>query len=185
MTDTDDELRAIAAGDHRAFARWLAVAEPSLRRRLRSFAADCDVEAVLQEALLRAWQVAPRVVQDGQGNSLLRVTATIARHLAIDEVRRHDRRRATELDEGAAAAPEVRWADPRVSRQIRACLDGLAPQPASAWRARLEDSGERHDRELAEAVGMSLNTFLKNIGRARAQLAACLRAQGIGPEELA
>lgn len=45
--DLDRELPAIVAGDADAFARWVAGAEPALRRALRSFAARVDVEAVV------------------------------------------------------------------------------------------------------------------------------------------
>ena len=60
------------AGDKDAFAAWLAGAERPVRISLRSFAVKVDTEAVLQEALLRVWQVAPRVRPDGRSNALLR-----------------------------------------------------------------------------------------------------------------
>ncbi|MBA3397052.1 MAG: sigma-70 family RNA polymerase sigma factor, partial [Deltaproteobacteria bacterium] len=87
-SDLDLHLGAIVAGDTRAFARWLAGAEPPVRESLRSFARVVDVEAVLQEALLRVWQVAPRFVADGRPNGLLRLGVRIARNLAVSEVRR-------------------------------------------------------------------------------------------------
>ena len=114
--DLDVHLPAIAAGDADAFARWVAGAEPILRRSLRAFAALVDGEAVVQETLLRAWQAAPRVGRAGRpdgavgvglgaprdpaggggarglrGQVLLldRVTPTVAaRTLAVSEVRR-------------------------------------------------------------------------------------------------
>jgi hypothetical protein len=82
--DLDVHLDAIVAGDDRAFAAWLAGAEPLLRHSLRSFATTVDVEVVLQETLLRAWQFAPRVTRDGGGNSLLRYALRTGRNLAID-----------------------------------------------------------------------------------------------------
>lgn len=98
--DLDEELEAIKAGDTRAFARWVAGAELSLRAELRRFASVVDVEAVLQEALLRTWQVAPRVARDGEANCLLRLSSRIAKNLAIDHARRS---RSTSLD---TAGPE-------------------------------------------------------------------------------
>jgi RNA polymerase sigma-70 factor (ECF subfamily) len=95
MLDLDLYLAAIGAGDPEAFARWVAGAEPSLRATLRPMAAHVDAEAVLQEALLRVWQVAPRCQPDGRPNSLLRLGARIARNLAIDELRHN---RATAID---------------------------------------------------------------------------------------
>ena len=88
MIDLDAHLPAIQAGDADAFGRWLAGAEPGLRESLRSFAASVDTEAVLQESLLRTWQVAPRVVSDGKPNTLLRLAVRIARNLAVSERRR-------------------------------------------------------------------------------------------------
>ncbi|HVV86948.1 MAG TPA: sigma factor, partial [Kofleriaceae bacterium] len=88
MIDLDAHLPAIVAGETAAFGRWLAGAEPGVRDSLRSFARVIDVEAVLQEALLRVWQVAPRVNLDGRPNALLRLAHRIAKNLAIDELRR-------------------------------------------------------------------------------------------------
>ena len=88
MADLDGELPAIVAGDTGAFSRWVAGAEPRLRASLLPFAATVDAEPVLQETLLRVWQVAPRHVCDGRPESLLRLAVRIARNLAIDEVRR-------------------------------------------------------------------------------------------------
>src|SRR4051812_24183865 len=86
--DLDALLPAIAGGDPAAFGQWMATAEPTLRRALRPFARTVDVEAVLQEALLRVWQVAPRVVPDGRPNSLLRLAQVTAKNLALSELRR-------------------------------------------------------------------------------------------------
>ncbi|PYO56614.1 MAG: hypothetical protein DMD83_13510, partial [Candidatus Rokuibacteriota bacterium] len=85
----DDLLPAIGAGDAMAFARWLAGAEGRLRDSLRSFAARVDTEAVLQEALIRVWQVAPRFVPDGRPDGLVRLAIRIARNVAVSELRRN------------------------------------------------------------------------------------------------
>jgi DNA-directed RNA polymerase specialized sigma24 family protein len=58
--------------------------EEALRLALRSFARTVDVEAVIQEAALRLWQLAPRIEPDGKPNCLLRWTITVARNLARD-----------------------------------------------------------------------------------------------------
>lgn len=93
--DLDAHLPGIAAGDAAAFARWMVGAEPAVRASLRPFAVRVDVEAVVQEALLRAWQVAPRIAPDGRPNGLLRVTLRAARNLAIDDARRAHHRDAS------------------------------------------------------------------------------------------
>src|SRR5262245_45932383 len=88
MIDADLHLPAIVDGQTAAFGRWMSLAEPPLRDSLRPYAARVDVEAVLQETLLRVWQAAPRHVPDGRPNSLFRLAIRIARNLAVDEVRR-------------------------------------------------------------------------------------------------
>jgi RNA polymerase sigma-70 factor (ECF subfamily) len=185
MLDLDEHLTAIGAGDPDAFARWVAGAEASLRATLRPLASHVDAEAVLQEALLRVWQVAPRCQPDGRPNSLLRLGARIARNLAIDELRRN---RATALDpelllrlesearddrDAVAVAP-----DPLLRRLIDECRRALPQKPAQALAARLESGGGEPDGALAAKLAMRLNTFLQNVARARKLLAACLEKRG-------
>jgi len=176
--DLDVHLTAVAAGDAGAFGRWLAGAEPCLRQSLRPFAARVDTEAALQEALLRTWQFAPRHQPDGRPNSLLRLSLRIARNVALDEVRRA--RSAPTDDEGlerafaAADPPEVKGPDPLLRRVIEECHRLLPPRPAEALAARLSAGGSEPDETLAERLGMRLNTFLQNFGRARKLLAECL-----------
>ena len=183
MVDLDHELGAIGAGDPEAFARWVAVAEPSLRASLRPLAARLDGEALLQEALLRVWQVAPRCRPDGRPNALLRLGARIVRNLAIDELRRRrvDPTEAAQLERTLAALePRPPQApDPLLRRAIADCRAALPDKPAAALQARLDDAGGAPDRELAARLSMRLNTFLQNVGRARKLLADCLRRRGV------
>lgn len=179
--DSDVELPAIAAGDGDAFARWLARCELPLRRTLRRFATVVDTEAVLQEALLRTWQVAPRCVPDGRPDGLLRLAARIVRNLAIDEARRL-RTASTALPDGSELEPAIEPAnvpDAAVREAFLACRDKLPPQPRAAIDARLHADGMHDDHALAAQVAMRLNTFLQNVTRARKLLADCLRRAGI------
>jgi DNA-directed RNA polymerase specialized sigma24 family protein len=178
--DSDHELVAIAGGDTEAFARWMAHAEGPLRRSLRRFATAVDTEAVLQEALLRIWQVADRCEPDGRPHGLLRLGLRIASNLAISEARRH------RLQPGALGweLPDVNVEpsgvpDAALREAIAGCRDKLPAQPGRAIAARLTDGGLRDDHELAAELGMRTNTFLQNITRARALLAACLERAGI------
>jgi RNA polymerase sigma-70 factor (ECF subfamily) len=181
--DLDIHLPAIQAGDAGAFGLWLVAAEPSLRRGLRSFARQVDVEAVLQEALLRAWQVAPRLQPDGAPNGLVRLAQRIARNLAIGAARRA---RTTATDPVVLAAGvdesqrfEVALPDPILNEQIARCREKLPPQPKKALAARLDGEGSEPDATLAERLGMEKNTFLQNITRARKLLLECLERAGI------
>jgi DNA-directed RNA polymerase specialized sigma24 family protein len=191
--DLDIELPAIAAGDADAFGRWLSGAEAELRRALRPFAARVDVEAVLQEGLLRTWQVAPRLEADGKPNALLRFAIVASRNLAVSEARKlspiaslkgHDNEvddatertleRLSALSHSGDATP-----DPFLRRAIIECHEKLPAKPAQALAQRLQSAGGEHDEVLAERLGMRLNTFLQNFTRARKLLAHCLEARGI------
>ncbi len=182
--DLDVHLSGVQAGDAQAFAAWLIGAEPSLRRGLRSFARQVDVEAVLQEALLRTWQVAPRFVPDGRPNGLLRLTQRIGWNLCVSEVRRHARSTpvapellAAGIDEAQQVEPGL--PDPLLRDAIGRCREKLPPKPAEALAARLDGQGGVPDATLAERLGMSKNTFLQNFTRARKLLVECLRRAGI------
>lgn len=182
MSDLDPLVPAIVAGDAAAFGRWVAGAEPRVRGSLRSFATVVDTEAVLQEALLRTWQFAPRFEPDGRPDGLLRLTITIARNLAIRETerRRPDLVESAVLErfaEESQAAPPP--SDPLLRDLIGACLEALPAQPRAALRQRLGARGNTPDRTLATAIGMRLNTFLQNIRRARIGLQRCLERQGV------
>ncbi|MBL8755956.1 MAG: hypothetical protein JNK15_21855 [Planctomycetes bacterium] len=179
--DSDVELAAIAAGDGDAFARWLARCELPLRRGLRRFATMVDTEAVLQEALLRVWQVAPRCRGDGRPDGLLRLAARMARNLALDEAKRH-RLASTALHDGGELEPVVEPAnvpDSAVRTAFARCRDKLPAQPRAAIDVRLAEDGAHDDHTLAERLAMRPNTFLQNIARARKLLADCLRRAGI------
>ena len=180
--ELDTHLPDIARGDPEAFGRWLAGAEGSLRAALRPFAHRVDTEAVLQEALLRVWQVAPKVVSDGKPNGLLRMALRIAQNLALSESRRlrvdpvEDAELERLISEGAHVAPTP--ADPLLRAALRLCREKLPGKPALALTARLESPGEP-DATLAEGLKMRLNTFLQNFTRARRLLAECLKKRGI------
>ena len=182
----DDLLAAVQAGDGGAFARWLAGAEGRLRDSLRSFAARVDVEAVLQEALLRVWQIAPRLASDGRPEVLLRVGIRVARNLAVSELRqsRLEPLEIEALERLAASRDDLpprpdASTDPMLRRAIEECRRQLPRKPAQALEARLDSAGAEADAELAERLRMRRNTFLQNITRARRLLAHCLKRRGI------
>lgn len=183
MPDLDSHLNAIIAGDPDAFAAWVAGSEHRLRASLRTFAIHVDTEAVLQETLLRVWQVAPRFQSDHRPDGLLRLAIRIGRNLAVSELRRRRvrnddverlEREAAGRDDGASA-----WQpDPLLRALIARCREALSSKPARALQARLDAGGDEPDRDLAARVGMKLNTFLQNVTRARKQLADCLQRNG-------
>jgi RNA polymerase sigma-70 factor (ECF subfamily) len=135
-----------------------------------------DTEAILQESLLRLWQLAPRFVADGRPNGLLRLANTIAIRCARDAVRRT---RGVPLDEADEPAVEPSPPDPFLRRLIHACREALPEKPALALTARLDSAGAAPDAALAAQLGMQLNTFLQNFTRARKLLAECLKKRGV------
>lgn len=181
MDDLDSLWPAIARADAAAFARFLAHAELPLRRSLATFARAIDTESIVQEALLRVWQVAARYEPDGRPNGLLRLTLRIARNLALDETKRVRRAAASlgiaqpllEAEAEAEAAPE--GVDPFFRDVVAGCLEGLPPQPYLALRTRLADEGAEPDASIAARCRMKTNTFLQNVSRARRLLAECLQ----------
>jgi len=180
--DHDVHRAAIAGGDADAFGQWMAACESTVRDSLRSFARVIDVEAILQETLLRVWQVAPRFEPDGRPNALLRFTIRIGRNLAVSEVRRT---KATPVEaealEIALSVDEspMNEPDPLLRNAIADCRDKLPPKPREAFDARLASAGGDDDDTLAASLGMRLNTFLQNFTRARKMLADCLGTKGI------
>jgi DNA-directed RNA polymerase specialized sigma24 family protein len=185
--DLDQHLPASAAGDAAAFARWMGSAEAPLRASLRSFARRVDTEAVLQEALLRVWQVAPSVKMDGRPNALFRLALITARNLAISEARRtvaapEELEALERMAPAEATMPAL--PDPLLRAAILECCDKLPRKPRLALDQRLECAGGRPDGELARRLGMTLNTFLQNFTRARKLLAECLKRRGIVAEEV-
>jgi len=176
--DYDVHLSAIAAGDPDAFGRWVASCELRVRASLTSFASQVDTEAVIQESLLRIWQVAPKFTPDGRPNSLLRFAIRVARNCAIGEVRRLKvpREHATALLQQSDTAQPAFEPDPRLREIIALCREKLPGRPAQALSHRLRGAA---DTVLAAELGMTLNTFLQNVTRARKMLAACLERHGV------
>ncbi len=179
--DHDVHRAAIASGDVTAFGQWMAACESTVRDSLRSFARVIDTEAVLQETLLRVWQVAPRFEPDGRPNALLRFTIRIARNLAISEVRRTKAApvEADTIETLVVDESPMREPDPLLRNAIADCRDKLPPKPREAFDARLANAGGDDDDTLASSLGMKLNTFLQNFTRARKMLADCLGTKGI------
>ena len=185
MSALDDLFRRSQSGDREAFAGWVRRVEPAVRRSLRRFARSVDAESVVQETLLRMWVLAATLPLQGDDASL-RYAFSIARNLAVREARRWSRSDPIEGEEDARAeipVPPEPVTDPGLRALILACLRRLPLKPGRALAARLGGAGETSDPVLAERVGMTRNTFLQNIVRARRHLASCLESHGVRVEE--
>ncbi len=186
MTAIDAAFARARLGEHEGFAEWVRAVERPIRASLRAFARRVDVEAIVQEALLRMWVLAPRIALDGQ-NASLRYALKLVRNLALREAERMGRFEPLDPGEpGGNPGPSVQPQpppDPGLRRAILDCIRRLSRMPARAIRARLEGGGVEPDRVLAERLGMTLNTFLQNVVRARRSLSECLESKGISARE--
>lgn len=178
MSEIDQAFSRTRSGDHAGFADWVRLVELPLRASLRRFARVVDVEAVVQETLLRIWRLAPTLEFDGEDASL-RFAITVARNLAREEVRRAGRFEPFGDGEPVIPVDPDPRRDPGLRAAIRRCLDRLTGRPRQALVARLDGRSILPDRELAERLHMTLNTFLQNVTRARRTLAQCLAKHGV------
>ena len=181
MSEVDRLFAAARDGDLPSFEEWMGSVELPIRLSLRRFARAVDAESIVQETFLRMWVLAndkERTLEGG--NASLRFALGVARNLARSEARRTGR----ELLLPPEDLPEVEVppdppSDPGLRKAILDCIEKIARKPLAALRARLNWGALRPDREIAAIAGMTTNTFLQNITRARKQVAGCLERQGI------
>mgnify|MGYP003694697225 CR=1 FL=1 len=119
-------------------------------------------------------------------NASLRFAIGMARNIARHEARRLGRERLLPPEDmpEVPTLPEAS-SDPRLAQVIAECLGRIAGRPL-APRLRRAWTGRSHmpDRQIAKDLGMTLNTFLQNIVRARRQLAECLTRRHVPLEEI-
>ncbi len=138
----------------------------------------------MQESLLRMWVLAPRLELSG-ANASLRYVHTMARNLALREAERRGRfdvvppedLEIEPVDEGPAT-------DPALRKRIVECLRALSARPRKALLLRMNDQTAESDRDLADRLGMRLNTFLQNVVRARKAMKRCLESRGISLQKV-
>ena len=176
--DLDVHLPGILERDQLAFARWMTVAEPNVRESLRSFVTVVDVEAVLQESLLRVWHASPRFVPDGQPNALLRFAVRIARNLAISEVRRTKARPVEdEALERMTPPAEPEEPDPMLRAKIEECYGRLPDKPKQSISHSTAAVGEQslHRVHSLRRLHCAPRTSMRLLRRGRLRLSIHLR----------
>jgi DNA-directed RNA polymerase specialized sigma24 family protein len=186
LHEVDALFRRVCDGDREAFAEWMGAVEAPIRRLLARYARAIDVEAVLQETLLRMWAYAQdRGHRELVGEAAsLRFAIGMARNIARSEARRLGRITFLPPDDlPEVAVPPEPPPDPVLRRAIVECLARLKGKPMVALQTRLR-AAALPDRDLALRVNMTLNTFLQNIVRARKAVAECLREKGVALEEV-
>lgn len=179
---TDCELlRATAAGDGDAFARFVARHRAAVYRYLRTRGGDADAEDAMQQTFVQAWRTAATIVVEGSARAWL---FTVARHA----LQRLARRTPTTLDpaqepidtlgERAGFAAEDatpdRFAAAAEERDLlRTALASLPDVDREILT--LRDLEQLPGEEVAELLALSLPAMKSRLHRARLHLVAALR----------
>lgn len=187
MTEIDAAFERAREGTPEAFANWMTLVERPVRGSLRRFSRAVDAEVVVQETFLRMWNAANDPAREWEGrDASLRFALRVARNVALEEVRRTGHGHLVSLDDlrhdPAVDAPPP--PDRGQQKAIRECLARLAGKPHDALFSRLLRGHSSPDRELAEGLRMTVNTFLQNVVRARRAVAECLESKGVSLREV-
>lgn len=179
-----DELAALAAaGDARAFTRLWDTHAESLKTYLRSLIPNLD-DFYLDDICSRSFEKAFRQIDsfDSSKSRFFTWLKTIAHNTALDTLEQEIRLRNkyVRIDDAAGTANVEGLgseAPSPIENIIRdeddakklACIEGLPPLYREVARRRLVD-GLKYE-EIAEEMGLELNTVRTRIRRARALIA--------------
>ncbi|MEM1023951.1 MAG: RNA polymerase sigma factor [Myxococcota bacterium] len=144
-------------GDKAAFDKLVVLIEPRIRGSLRKWLrSQADVEDALQTALLKVHR--NRHLYQ-RGRPVLPWIMTIARHVALDELRRPHRRgqgmEVSEMQQIPAPPAAEPWAEEdtrAVIEAVREAVDGLPP--SSREVVRMHKLEGRSMAEIAELLGI-------------------------------
>lgn len=175
-TENDDPDRALVvrmqAGDERAFAEIVRRHGPRLRALALRFSGDrAAADDLLQETFLAAWRNVARFVPGGAPYGAWLTRAAINR--AIDGDRRRRLRKFFGLEAGAEIADPAAPADDAVAarQELAAVARDIKALPSRQRLAiLLAADGERSNREIAEALGLSEGAAEQLLVRARRTL---------------
>jgi RNA polymerase sigma-70 factor (ECF subfamily) len=175
--DIERLLGRCALGDQEAFRRLYDLASPKLYGvAMRILGHRGDAEEATQEAFVRIWQKAGRF-QPGRGSGPGWIV-TIARNAAIDRLRM---RKAPTRDIAGmfdladpGPTPEASASAAQDRRRIERCLGQLPEDRARAVRAAYLEG--RTYQDLAQTLGVPLNTVRTWLRRALIALRKCLEA---------
>jgi len=156
-SELEELMERYVDGDKFAFDRLLPLIEPRVRASLRKWLrSQADVEDALQTALLKVHRNRHRYQR---GRPVLPWIMTIARHVALDELRRpHRRGRGLDSSEmqkiPAEEGPEP-WAEADTQAVIEAVREAVDGLPASSREVvRMHKLEGRSMAEIAEALGI-------------------------------
>jgi RNA polymerase sigma-70 factor, ECF subfamily len=178
----DDELiRRMAGGDDRALRELFDRHAPILAARLRAVLPPSDVEDVLQETFIAAWQGASSYRPEAKAGGWL---WGIARRQAALLLRRRGPATAPLPDlltRGDGPGPLIQN-DPAetvvTQAHLAAAVSTLSPAEHEVWRLRYVD--DRPLAEVAELTGVPMGTVKSRAHRARRLLRSALRGTALG-----
>lgn len=171
---SDDSLmQACAGGDARAFAALVERHGPRLSAVVRRFTGQSgEADDIVQEALLRVWQQAPRWQPGGAqlGTWLYRV----ATNLCIDRRRRKRPEPLEDVPEPVDPSPSAieRLEDAALQTRLRRHIATLPERQAQALTLRY--TAELSNAAAAAAMGISEGAFELLLVRAKKKLRASL-----------
>jgi RNA polymerase sigma-70 factor (ECF subfamily) len=157
-------LLAARDGDDAALTAAIRTAQPDVRRFLRLLVDDADLEDVVQDTFIRAYQSLGRFRAESSGRTWL---LAIARRAAADATRRRVRqRRARERAERLAA--DATAPDPSDEHALRDLVAGLDRERREAFV--LTQVVGCPYLEAAEICGVPVGTIRSRVARAREEL---------------
>lgn len=164
-----DVCRLLAEGRRdQAFEYLLARYRTKVYRLALSYVrTPADAEDLAQEAFVRLWRALP--LYDGRA-SLSTWLYVIARNACLSELRKRVIRQTAALDDVAEpAAPAAGAAVPELRLDCETLVDALPETQRQV--VRLFYLEERSYEQVAEMLGMPLNTVRSHLHRARKRLA--------------
>ncbi|WP_168012207.1 sigma-70 family RNA polymerase sigma factor [Halomonas salinarum] len=171
-----DLLQRVADKDRQAFARLYDATSAKLYGAVLRILGDRgNADDVLQEAYVRVWQKA--ALFDAERASPITWMVTIARHLAIDELRRQPKAHSDTEEalasmpaEGPSAQDELH--QEQDAQRLYHCLDTLEEGRQDMVRLAYLEGWSRAD--LATHFDQPVNTVKTWLHRALKQLKGCL-----------
>ena len=184
MGQSDDELvKAVAAGDERAFRQLVDRHGPRLRAIAGQFLGASEADDAVQDALIRLWRHAGRFDPGKAALSTWLYRVIVNR--CIDIRRQRFRWPWSPLEQAEDhPAPDVgadrALAGAETLREVAAVISSLPPRQRMALM--LTTVGDRRAEEIAALLGISRAATEQLIARARRNIRAAMRDPNHGSD---
>ena len=131
---------------------------------------EADAEDVVQDALLRLWQLRDEPIRNVEG-----MAKVVVRHLSYDAVRRRHERVSIDEADVADGSPSEGLND--VEERMMALVRELPPMQQTVLRLRHMEEMEMED--IAELIGTSEVAVRQSLSRARRRLMEQFTQKGL------